>query len=289
MTTAFLNGEYLPIEACKVSVLDRGFTFGESVYEVLPVFNGKIFECQPHLDRLHGSLNALKIPDIYSDEYLRDVFHELGVRNGYENYSIYLQITGGTSPREHAADAVTPPTIFSMPSLLPKSLDLNKGISVITHEDFRWTRCNIKTTSLIANTLLRKLAKKEAVDEVILHRDKLVTEGASSNVFMVRGGELYTAPSDNLILPGITRSVVLRLARQYSIPVHEQRVAVDLLYSSDEVWMTSATCNISPVTTIDQHPIGNGKPGSLWKQFSAWLMEARNQTDVTARRRATDQ
>ena len=177
-----------------------------------------------------------------------------------------------------------------MPSLLPKSLNLNKGISVITHEGFRWIRCNIKTTSLIANTLLRKLTKKEAVDEVILHRDKLVTEGASGNVFMVRDtANCTTAPSDNLILSGNTRSVVLRLAKQYSIPVHEQHVAVDLLYSSDEVWMTSAIRNISPITTIDQHPIGNGKPGSLWKQFSAWLLKARNQTDVTTRRRATDQ
>ncbi len=274
MTTAFLNGEYLPIEACKVSVLDRGFTFGESVYEVLPAYSGKIFECQAHLDRLHKNLGALKIPDVYSDEYLRTVFHELGARNDYQHYSIYLQITGGTSPRDHAADAVTPPTIFSMLTTLPPPFD--EGISVITHEDFRWTRCNIKTTSLIANTLLRKLAKKATVAEVILLRNNQVTEGASSNVFLVRDGELHTAPADNLILPGITRSVVLRLAKKYGITAHTQRMPADLLYTSDEVWLTSSTCNISPVTTIDQHPIGEGKPGPLWKRFSAWILATRN-------------
>ncbi len=265
---AYLNGEFLPLEECKVSVLDRGFIFGDAIYELIPVYNNKPFYLQAHLDRLKRSLDQVQINNPKDDASWLALINQLIEHSGLEQLSVYIQITRGVAPRDHAFPANTPPTVFAMTNPWPAVNEemYTKGLAAVTVSDMRWGRCDIKVTSLLANVLKKQEAVSGAAQEAIFIRDGFVLEGSATNVFVVKDGKVNTAAKNHMILPGITRDVVVELLNENNIPLEEDAATVDQLFDADEVWITSSTKECVPVTTIDGKPIADGKPGELWEK-----------------------
>lgn len=282
MQNAYLNGEYMPVEQCRVSALDRGFIFGDGVYEMLPVYAGVVFRQQAHLDRLARSCDAIGIPNPHSDAEWEQIIRALIEKSGGGDQALYLQITRGCAPRDHYPDENLQPTVFGMTTPLTALAlaDLERGIEAVTREDIRWTRCDVKTTSLIANVLLRKAAVDADVKETILLRDGLLTEAAAANVFivLVQGGvdTLATPVKDQRILAGVTRDLVIELARQHNVAIEERDVREAELYAAEEIWLTSSTREIVPVAKLNGNAVGAGRAGDLWKQFRQWVLETRS-------------
>jgi D-alanine transaminase len=267
MTIAYLNGEFLPLQEAKVSVLDRGFLFGDGVYEVIPVYAGQLFRLEQHLVRLVNSLAAISLP--FTDD-LTSIIKAIIMRNGSGNQSVYLQITRGFAPmREHSFPLEIKPTvlIYSVPLLIPSLDELSQGLTAITLNDIRWQRCDVKAITLLANTLMRQQAKDAGADDAILLNAGYAIEGTASNLFMVKNNTIITPPLSNKILAGITREVVLELAIQEGIAYLEQDILETDLYQADEIWLTSSTKEIIPVLKINQNPVGNGKAGPVWQQM----------------------
>ena len=269
MATIYLNGKYLPADEAWISPLDRGFIFGDGIYEVIPVYNGHLFRIDEHLDRLDNSLASVAIKTPLSHHDWQDVLGELVNLNGGGNQSVYLQITRGVAPRDHAFPGDISPTIFAMSTpLKPLAAEIHEhGVSAVSMEDIRWKYCHIKTIALLPNILLRQQALDAGAVEAILLRDDEVTEGAASNLFIVRDGVIITPPKGPLLLPGITRDLVLELARQAGVPCRESSIHPDELKSADEIWLTSSTKEILPVTHLDGQVVGNGRPGVLWQRL----------------------
>lgn len=259
---AYLNGEYLPLGEAKVPVLDRGFLFGDGVYEVIPVYGGKAFRLDEHLRRLEQSLAGIGMSNPLSDAAWGAIFDRLIA--GAEDQQIYLQITRGVaSKRDHAIPAGIAPTVFVMCApIAPIPL---AGIKAITVTDIRWDRCNIKAITLLANVLLRQEAVEKGASEAILVRDGCVLEGAASNILIVKDGVIITPPKGDTILPGITRDLVLELAREQGIPTEERHISLGELRGADEIWMTSSTREILAVIELDGEPVKGGVPGPFWK------------------------
>lgn len=271
MATIYLNGNYLPDDQPCISPMDRGFIFGDGVYEVIPAYNGHLFRIDEHLRRLHDSLASVGITAPLSNSECLAMLNELVKRNGGGNQSVYLQITRGVAARDHGFPADIRPTVFAMSSPL-KPLDeevRRHGVSAIVLEDIRWKYCHIKSIALLPNILLRQQALDAGAVEAILVRDNNVTEGAASNLFIVRNGTLITPPKGPLLLPGITRDLVLELAQQAGIPCQEASIARAELQQADEVWLTSSTREIVPVTRLDNVAVGSGRPGPYWKKMIA--------------------
>jgi D-alanine transaminase len=269
MPTVYLNGEFLPQDRAFVSVFDRGFLFGDGVYEVIPAYGGHPFRLEQHLDRLDASLRAIRLHDPLPRERWGQMVEELVRRNGGGDQSIYLQVTRGPGPRDHAFPAHPVPTVFAMSNPLdpvPRQM-LEQGVGAVTREDIRWTHCHVKAIALLPNVLLRQQAIDEGAYEAILIREGQVTEGAASTVFVVRAGFLYTPPQGAFLLPGITRDLVLELAAADGIPCREVRMPAADLQNADEIWLTSSTKEILPVTRLDGHPVGAGSPGPLWSRM----------------------
>jgi len=266
----YLDGNFIPLDQAKVSVLDRGFIFGDAIYEVIPVFCGKPVRFEEHLTRLNNSLNSVKIKNPHSAKKWLSILQELiSNNNSNTNLSIYLQITRGVAPRNHNFPDNITPTVFIMANPLT-ALDqsiLENGVSVVTMDDIRWQYCQIKTTALIANILLRQQAVEKNAVEALLIKDGFVTEGAASNVFIIKNNIIYTPPKTNNVLPGITRDLVVELATELKLDVREEPIPELLLNSADEIWLTSSTKDILPVTKINNKNIGNGKPGPLWNKL----------------------
>ncbi len=265
----YLNGEFLPADQATVSVLDRGFIFGDGVYEVIPCYGGYLFRLREHLERLDANLVAIRIAPPLSHEKWQHVLQELVASNGGGDQSVYLQITRGVAPRDHAFPARTKPTVLAMSNPLqplPSEL-LAKGISAITLDDFRWQQCNIKAIALLPNILARQQALDVGAGEAIFVRDGAVTEGAASNVFLVKNREITTPPKGPYLLPGITRDLVLELAAENQIRNHESTIRLDDLEQGDEIWLTSSTKEIVPVTQLNGKPVGAGRPGPLWARM----------------------
>lgn len=262
----YLNGEYLPLDQAKVSVLDRGFLFGDGVYEVIPVYGGKPLRLAEHLRRLDQSLSGIRMVSPLSDAEWAEIFDRL--IQGREDQYLYLQVTRGAAPkRDHAIPAEISPTVFVMRSLIaPIPLD---GIRAVTLDDIRWRYCHIKAITLLANVLLRQEAVDRGAAEAILVRDGWVTEGAASNIFLVKDGTLVTPPKSNELLPGITRDLVLELARENGIAAEERTFRLEELRAADEIWMTSSTREVLAVIELDGAPVGDGKPGPVWKRVQA--------------------
>ena len=269
MTMAYLNGEYLPIEQCKVSVLDRGFIFGDAIYELIPVYNSKPFCLDAHLARLARSLDQVNIRDPHTREEWIQIINRLIDQSGLNQLSVYLQVTRGVAKRDHAYPADIVPTIFGMSNAWPAANPdiYKKGLAVVTSEDERWNRCDIKVTSLLANVMKKQLAVENNADEAILIRNGDVLEGSATNVFIVKDQQVKTAPKNNLILPGITRDAVVDIMSENNIPFIEQAATLEELKQADEVWITSSTKECAPVTKIDGEPVGNGKPGAIWEKI----------------------
>ena len=270
---AYLNGEFTTVGECRISVLDRGFLFGDGVYEVVPVYAGRMFEWHAHFERLRNSLRQTGIASPHTSAQWESLLTTLIERAAGADLSLYLQVSRGVAPREHYLQQPVEPTVFAMVMpLSPVTPEvLEKGIGVITAEDIRWQRCDIKSTSLIANVLLRSQAVENDAHDVILLRDDRITESSAANVFVIRDGVLATPPKDHWILAGITRDVLITLAGRHRIEVRERIIAARELDDADEIWLSSSTREILPVTRVDGKRVGDGRPGLMWRQFRAYL------------------
>jgi len=270
MHWTYLNGSFFPKEKVKVSPFDRGFLFGDSVYEVIPVYKHKVFLLADHLSRLKRSLleTGISQPSVWNE--IPNIIDQLIKKNKFPNQNIYLQITRGVEfIRSHLPDSNVKPTLFinsSELSVNPYRLDPEKlGLSVKILEDLRWDRCDIKAVTLLSNIMALEQAKTELKDEVIFHRNGKVTEGAASNVFSVFGKSVVTPPASQQILSGVTRNHVIKLLKSQNIPTSEQELEMKDLYEADEVWMTSSTKEIQPVRKIDDKDLKLSDPrNSLW-------------------------
>lgn len=280
--SVYLNGEFIPLAEARIPVMDRGFLFGDSVYEVIPAYGGRLFRLPQHLHRLEQSLHAIHMQNPMSRQNWETILGALAAQHPGTDQSIYLQVTRGVaSARDHAIPAGLEPTIFAMSSPLPAP-DPGipaRGIAAITLDDIRWRLCNIKATTLLPNVLLRQEAGERGALEAILIRDGLAVEGAASNLFIVDDGQLITPPKGEHLLPGVTRDLVLELAAEAEIPYCEANITAERLDEADEIWLTSSTREIMPVTHLDDRPINNGRPGPLWRQmnelFQAYKEELR--------------
>lgn len=263
----YLNGEFMPLQSARVSVLDRGFIFGDGVYEVIPVYSRHPFRLPEHLARLQRSLDAVRLDAPLAESEWTRLVHQIIERNAAEDQAVYLQVTRGVAPRDHAFPKDVAPTVFMMsnPLVTPSRKLVENGCSAVTTTDFRWLRCDVKVTSLLANCLLRQRSVDAGADEVVMFRDGYLTEGSSSNVFAVRGGALLAPPKNHLVLPGITYDVVLELAAANRVPLEVREVAEDEVRGADELWLSSSSKEVLAVTTLDGRPVGNGKPGPVFK------------------------
>lgn len=265
--TVFLNGEFVPLAAAKVSVLDRGFMLGDGVYEIMPAYSRTLFRLEEHLARLRYSLGSVRISDPYDTARWTELLKAVVDRNPWPDQTVYLQVTRGVARRDHPFPSpAVAPTVLIMSSELrgPTDEQRKAGLKVLTREDFRWLRCDIKTTSLIANCLLRQEAVEADCAEVILLRNGKVTEASSSNVFIVKNDVIIAPPKDNLILPGITYDLVFELAKADGLPFEVREISVAELYVADEIWLSSSIREVVPVTMVDGMPVGEGVPGPVY-------------------------
>lgn len=265
MQTVYLNGNYLPLNEAKVSVLDRGFMFGDGVYEVLLAYKRKILRLEEHLNRLDNSLAAIYMDNPLDHDKWYRVLSRLIKDNPVNEQSLYLQVTRGTSARDHAIHLAGKPTVFAMSNPIPQR-NLTSGITAITCEDIRWKLCDIKAITLLPSILLRHQASLSGAVEAILLKNGVVTEGAASNVFIVTGGKIKTPPKDGSLLPGITRDLIVELLQQEEIKYEESAITEKELTNAEEIWITSTTWEIVPVIKLDNKPVGNGQPGKVWQQ-----------------------
>ncbi len=266
----YLNGDFLPLRQACVPVMDRGFLFGDGVYEVIPAYGGQLFRLDEHLQRLDNSLTAIYIQPPHSRDEWREILQRLIQSESDADLSIYLQVTrGAADKRDHAIPVGIRPTVFAMCSriLQPDPRLFEQGIAAVTRDDIRWQRCDIKAITLLAAVLLRQEAADEKSMEAILIRDGLATEGAASNLFIVHQGVLITPPKSQSLLPGITRDLVLELAQEAGIPNREQDIPAELLQQSEELWLTSSTKEVMPVTRLNGHSVCGGRPGPVWRRM----------------------
>ena len=268
LPTAYLNGEFLPTDEVRISPLDRGFLFGDGVYEVVPVRDGKPLLIDAHVARLDRSLEALRIANPRSDTEWRELVAQLTTRNGGGDLAVYIQVTRGTDAgRDHAFPDDVEPTIFATAFTLANH-DHAAGVSAITLPDNRWGRCDIKATALLANVLARQTARETGAADAILLWNGEVTEGAVSSVLIVEKGEVVRRPHGNEVLPGTTTDFVVDVARATGVVCHEQAISEERLRAADEIWLTGATKGVAPVIELDGQPVGTGAPGPVWKKVA---------------------
>jgi len=269
----YLNGTFLDHDKATVSVSDRGFVFGDGIYEVTRVVEGKFFMEKEHLIRLDEGLKGLKIDlDAKTRQQIPEISRELIHKNGHTSgeASVYLQITRGAAwPRTHTfPEPPVQPTIYlSSGSFTPHSDLHQSGVDTIKIGDVRWARCNLKTINLLPNTLAKQQAVEAGVNSAVMVRDGVITESPNANIFGVRDGELYTYPASNYILSGITRGAVISIAQNLGIPLHFNAIREDELYTFDELFFSGTTTDIQPINKVDGKKIGAGKPGPIVKMI----------------------
>ncbi len=263
----YLNGEYLPIGSACVSVMDRGFLFGDGVYEVIPVFGNRLLRDDEHLQRLQNSISRVGLDNPHTADEWKQLFADLLEHNPGEDRAIYLQITRGVHEvRDLQTRQQNRPTVFMMVlHVEPASKEtLQQGISAITIEDFRWHACDIKSISLIANVMMKQQAvAADAVDAILVRHGK-VTEGTASNLFIVKQGVIITPPKSEYLLPGITRDLVIEIAQDNAMPVEQRIIDESELVTADEIWLTSSTREVAPVVQLNNKPVADGKAGPVW-------------------------
>ena len=265
----FLNGKLLPVEQASVSVLDRGFIFGDGIYELVPVYSRVPFRFDEHLARLERSLGEAKIRNPYSRAQWRGHIHGLIDAQSFEDQGVYFQVTRGAAKRDHAFPKNIEPTVFMMsnPLVNPPQAQVERGGAAVSAPDNRWLRCDIKSISLIGNVLLRQLSAEAEAAETILFRDGQLTEASASNVFIVRRGVIQSPPKSNLILPGITYDVIAELARADNLPIEFKSITEEEVRSADEVWVTSSSKEVFPIVSLDGKQIGDGRPGPVFRRM----------------------
>jgi len=267
--TVYLNGEFLPMSEAQISTQDRGFLFGDGVYEVIPVYQRKLFAWPEHLQRLKNSLQAISIANPLTDEAWFNLLNDLIERHDWQDQFIYMQVTRGIQMvRDHMpADCLTPSIYAYTNPLKPLPNELvENGIKLVSLEDIRWLRCDVKAITLLPNVMMKLAAKQQNADDaVLITRDGFISEGTASNLFIVKDGKLLTPPNSHKILPGVTRIVIEKVATQHHIPMIEQELTLTDLQNADEIWLTSSTKEALPVTQLDGHVVGTGKPGAIWQ------------------------
>jgi D-alanine transaminase len=285
MTVVYLNGQYIPDTEAKVSVFDRGFLFGDSVYEVIPFYAGKPLGERQHLARLKESLRKTEIQSALSSTDWLAIFNTLLEKNELtaSDARIYLQISRGSmASRQHAIPEKITPTVFATvtPAQRPSIKDLEKGVSLVTVDDFRWHQNHIKATALLGNILQLQHAMSQKADDAILVRDGFLTESTASNVFIVKDNVICTPVADKLILHGITRAIVLNIAKQLDIPTEERAISFEELRHADEIWLTGSSKEIVPVLKLDGETVGTGQPGAVWQQIIKQYHELREHPEL---------
>lgn len=274
----YLNGEFVPIKEARVPIMDRGFLFGDGVYEIIPAYGGHPFRLREHLSRLDESLRAIRLDSPLGHDQWESVLARL-LQGAGGDQSLYLQVTrGAADKRDHLFPTAVKPTIFAMATPIQPLTPEKRlhGISAITLDDIRWQLCHIKSLNLLANVLLRQQATDGGYDEAILIRDSEATEGTISNLFIVKEGLIITPPKSHHLLPGITRDLVLELAQEAGLPCAEASIGLADLDGADEIWLTSSTKAIMSVTRLNNHPVGQGHPGPLWHRMTV-LYQARKE------------
>lgn len=272
MSTVFLNGEYLPIEQAKISPLDRGFLFGDGIYEVIPSYSGKMVGFHAHINRMNDGLKAIGIELNWNDNQWLSLCENLSQKNGSGSLGLYLHVSrGADTKRFHAFPENVEPTVFAMTYeiALPKTpclTTVGKGYSLTSTEDLRWQRCHIKSTSLLGNVLHFQEGFVAGSQETLLfNHNQELTEASSSNIFIVKNGIIATPIQDNQILPGITRRLVIDiLTKEGSLTVEERTITLAEVKAADEIWITSSSKEIAPVTQLDGLPVGDGNVGHVW-------------------------
>lgn len=268
MKVCLWNDQMIPKDEVRIDPEDRGYQFGDGVYEVIRVYRGKTFAEKAHMDRLKRSLKELRIPFSHSEEELSKRFQELIEAEGVTDGIIYLQVTRGTAPRSHAFPEKATANLIAYASSYPRPVEMiEQGGEAVLFEDIRWLRCDIKSLNLLGAVLAKQSAKERGAVEAIQHRGQVVTEGSASNVFIVKEGTLFTHPSNHLILNGITRQIVIKLAEELGIPLQEVPFRVDDLLSSDEAFITGTTTEVTPIIRVEGKVIGSGKPGEITRKL----------------------
>ncbi len=265
----YLNGTFTPIEEARIPVLDRGFIFGDGIYEVVPVYGGRPFRLPHHLRRLARSLSAIGIDNPMDEAGWSGLVAELVSRHPWPDQFIYMQITRGVARRDHAFPKGVQPTVFAMASafVAPAPELREQGLAVITRPDDRWLHCDIKSVSLLGNVLAKQAAVEAGAAESVMFRDGMLTEGSSSNIWVVRGGRVLGAPTDHLVLEGIRVGLMAELCASQGIEHELRRITRDEVFAAEELMLSSATREILPITRIDGQPVGDGRVGPVYKRL----------------------
>jgi D-alanine transaminase len=266
--TAYLNGRFVPLEEARIPVLDRGFIFGDGVYEVIPVYSGYPFRMEQHLKRLQASLDAIKLANPMTSAQWGRLVKRMITLNAGKDQAVYLQVTRGVAKRDHAFPSAATPTVFMMsnPMSVPARELVTRGCACVSATDNRWLRCDIKSTSLLGNVLMRQRAAEADCLETIMFRDGFLSEASSSNVLVVHGKTVAAPPNNHLVLPGTTNDVVIEIVRKARIPLQLREITEDEVRSADEIWLTSATKEVLAVTRLDGKAVGAGKPGPVFRR-----------------------
>ncbi|MGX5652555.1 D-amino acid aminotransferase [Hydrogenophaga borbori] len=275
----FLNGDYTALRDARISVLDRGFIFGDGVYEVLPAYGGRVFRFTEHMDRLDRSLRELRIANPHTrDEWLAIARRLIADRQaaGVANQLIYLQVTRGVAPRDHVMVPGLTPTVFVMAGemKLPSAEQRANGVACVTADDFRWQKAHIKSTSLLGAVFARQISADAGALETVMFRDGFLSEAAASNVWVVKNGTVMGPPKDHLVLEGIRYGLIESICRDNGIPFELRRVSRDEVLAADELLLSSATKEVLPITTLDGRPVGNGQPGPVGARLLAAYQRA---------------
>jgi len=284
----FLNGKYLPAGDAKVSVLDRGFIFGDGVYELVPVYSRVPFRLGAHLARLERSLAAVAIRNPYSREQWREIIFRLIDQQPFNDQGVYFQVTRGVAKRDHAFPKNVEPTVFMMSNALvnPPAEQVERGGAAVSAQDNRWLRCDIKSISLVGNVLLRQLSAEAGAAETILFRDAKLTEASASNVFIVRRGVIQSPPKSSLILAGITYDVVAELAAANGLPLEFREVTEKEVRAADEIWVTSSSKEVFAIVSLDGAKIGDGRPGPVFRRMHQLYQEFKQKVMRAGKREA---
>ncbi|MET3435118.1 D-alanine transaminase [Herbaspirillum seropedicae] len=273
----YLNGELTPLSEARVPVLDRGFIFGDGIYEVIPMYGRKAFRGKQHLARLFRSLAGIGIPNPHDEAGWMDLIDQVVQANGLQDQMIYLQVTRGVAKRAHAFPKEVVPTVLIMtnPMALPSAAMLENGVACVTMEDRRWLNCQIKSTSLLGNVLAAQFAAENEVTEAIQFRDGFLSEASASNVWVVKDGKISAPPKDNLILEGIRYGLMEELCAEQGIALESRRITREEVLAADELMISSASKEVLPVVTLDGQPVGSGRPGPVFARVYAAYQAAK--------------
>jgi D-alanine transaminase len=265
----YLNGEYVPLASARIPVLDRGFIFGDGIYEVVPAYRKRPLRLEQHLDRMERSLAQVRIDNPCARAQWRAIIERLARACPAQDVVVYLQVTRGVARRDFAFPAGVAPTVFAMASPLtrPGAVQRDQGLRAISVPDLRWLRCDIKSTSLLGAVLARQQAADRGLDEVVQHRDGRLTEGSASNIWVVKGGRVAAPPRDHLILEGIRYGFIQELCERAAIPFEARIISMEEVRSADELMLSAATREILPIVELDGRPIGDGRPGPVYRQL----------------------